>query len=146
MAKKLNMFALAPDAMKIMLAMEKYLHSDTTIAPLTLELIKMRVSQINGCAYCLNMHVKDALKLGETEQRVYLLPVWKETNLFTDKERVALELAERVTLISDYEVDSDLHDDVLKFYTEKEFADLLIAIAQINSWNRFNVSLHTDID
>lgn len=145
MAEKINLFKEAPNAMKVMMAMEKYLHEETTIAPLLLELIKTRVSQINGCAYCLDMHVKDALKLGESAQRIYLLPAWRETSLFTPKEKLVLELAERVTLISDYEIDEDLESELLKEFTKKEFVDLLIAIAQINSWNRLNISVHADV-
>lgn len=146
MANKINIFKEAPNAMKLMLEFEKYLHNETTLEPKLLELIKMRVSQINRCAYCLDMHTKDALKLGETTQRIFLLNAWRETKLFTDKEKVVLELAERVTLLSTHEIDDALHAEVHKYFTNKEFVDLLIAISQINTWNRYNASLHSDID
>lgn len=146
MKKTINMFKEAPNAMQNMLAMEKYLHEQTTLAPTLLELIKIRVSQINRCAYCLNMHVRDALKIGEDEKRIHLVAAWRETSLFTPQEKVVLELAERVTHISQNEIDEALETEIFKYFSVKEYVDLLIAIAQINTWNRYNVSLHTEVE
>lgn len=146
MGKRVNFFSIAPKAMKIMLDIEKYIKEDTTIEPILFELIKMRVSQINGCAYCLNMHTIDAVKLGESPRRIYLLNAWRETKLFTDKEKMALELTEQLTFVSTVEVDEDLYEQVLEYFTEKEFADLVVIINQINAWNRINISTHNDVD
>lgn len=146
MKKTINMFKEAPSAMQNMLAMEKYLHEQTTLAPKLLELIKIRVSQINRCAYCLNMHVRDAIKIGEDEKRIHLVAAWRETSVFTPVEKVVLELAERVTHISHHEIDEALETEIFKYFSVKEYVDLLIAIAQINTWNRYNVSLHTEIE
>lgn len=144
--KKIDYFKLASEGMENMLNMEKYFHTKTSIDPIIQELIKTRVSQINGCAFCLNMHMRDALKLGETAQRMVLLNAWRETRLFNEKEKVALELAERLTLITSHEIDEDLVHEVLKHFTEKEFVDLILMTTQINSWNRINIAVHNDID
>ncbi len=146
MAKNKDFFKIVPRAMQIMIKMEQYIKEESTIDPLLYELIKTRASQINGCAYCLDMHTKDALKIGETSQRLFLLSAWRETSLFTDKEKAALELTEQVTQISQVIIDEDLHDLVLKHFTEKEFADLIIIINQINAWNRINITMLNDID
>jgi|LSQX01.3.fsa_nt_gb AhpD family alkylhydroperoxidase len=146
MAKNKDFFKIVPKAMQIMIKMEQYIKEESTIDPLLYELIKTRASQINGCAYCLDMHTKDALKIGETSQRLFLLSAWRETSLFTDKEKAALELTEQVTQISQVIIDEDLHDLVLKHFTEKEFADLIIIINQINAWNRINITMLNDID
>lgn len=146
MSARFNIFKMAPKAMENMLKMEEYIRTETTIDPILYELIKTRVSQINGCAYCLDMHTKDALKLGETPQRLFLLPAWRETKLFTPKEKIALELSERLTEISMDEIDNDLYQEVLEHFSEKEFVDLVIIIAQINTWNRFNIAAASDYD
>lgn len=146
MSKRVNFFKIVPKAMKIMLEVEKYIKEDTTIEPILFELIKTRVSQINGCAYCLNMHTIDAVKLGESPRRLYLLNAWRETNIFTDKEKAALELTEQLTYVSTVEVEEDIYEQTLKHFTEKEFADLVIIINQINAWNRINISTHNDVD
>lgn len=146
MSKRVNFFKIVPQATKIMLEMERYIQEETTIEPILFELIKTRVSQINGCAYCLNMHVIDAVKLGESPRRLHLLNAWRETKLFTDKEKMALELTEQLTFVSTLEVDEDIYEQVLEHFTEKEFADLVIIINQINAWNRINISTHNDVD
>ncbi|MDR7002037.1 carboxymuconolactone decarboxylase family protein [Neobacillus niacini] len=105
------------------------------------ELIKIRASQINGCAFCLDMHTKDLLKMGETAQRINLISVWHEANdLFTEKEKAVLELTEAVTLISNKGVPQDLYKKVREFFTEKEYVDLIMAINTINCWNRMAIS------
>lgn len=144
--KKINFFNVIPNAMKTLLAMEKYLAEETNIDKTTAELIKIRASQINGCAYCLNMHTIDALKLGETKQRIFLLNAWQDTNLFTEKEKVVLELTERLTLVSDHLIDDDLYLRLSKFYNDVDFANLVLFISQINTWNRINIAVNNDID
>lgn len=143
--KKTNMFTLVPQGMKNLLNMEQYF-VDTPIKPLIQELIKIRVSQINGCAYCLNLHTVDALKLGETAQRIFLLSAWRETDLFTEEEKVTLELAERLTLISENRIDDDLYVRLSKYYSMEDFSNLVLIISQINTWNRINIATNKDID
>jgi len=105
------------------------------------ELIKIRASQINGCAFCLDMHTKDLREMGETEQRINLISVWREAhNIFTDEEKAVLELTEAVTLISSWGVQDELYDKVRTFFDEKQYVDLIMAIITINSWNRIAVS------
>jgi len=139
MIKKLDTFKLTPKGMKPLLDMEAYLGKETTIEPLIRELIKMRASQINGCAYCLNMHTTDTLKLGETAQRIFLLNAWQETNLFTDKEKAVLEFVEKVTLIADFDLDEEVYENLSQYFSDKEIVDLTLYIATINAWNRLNI-------
>ena len=139
MIKKLDTFKLTPKGMKPLLDMEAYLAKETTIEPLTRELIKMRASQINGCAYCLNMHTKDTLKLGETAQRIFLLNAWQETNLFSDKEKAVLEFVEKVTLIADFDLNEEVYENLSQYFSDKEIVDLTLYIATINAWNRLNI-------
>src|SRR5687768_6963859 len=106
----------------------------------TLELVKIRASQINGCAYCLDMHTKDARALGETEQRIYALSAWRETPFFSDRERAALEWTEAVTLLADTHVPDDLYNRVTRHFAEAELVALTFAVVVINSWNRLAVS------
>jgi AhpD family alkylhydroperoxidase len=108
-----------------------------------LELVKTRASQINGCAYCLDMHTKDARAAGETEQRLYTLSAWRETPFFSDRERAALAWTETLTLISEHHMDDALYEEVRKHFSEKEIADLSIAIIAINSWNRLAIPFRT---
>ena len=105
-----------------------------------LELVKTRASQINGCAFCLDMHTKDARAAGETEQRLYALSAWQETPFFTDRERAALAWTEAVTRVADTHVPDDVFDLVRQQFTEKELADLTLAIVTINGWNRLSVA------
>lgn len=119
--------------------METYLKNDTTLEPILKELIKIRVSQLNGCAYCLNMHTRDTLELGETTQRIFLLNAWGETNLFTPKEKAVLSFVEKVTLISDFHLDEDTYEALSVFFSDKEIVDIVLTTTQINTWNRLNV-------
>lgn len=107
------------------------------------ELIKYRVSQINGCAYCLDMHHKEAIALGESEQRLYSLAAWKECPYYSDKERAALAYAEAVTKVHQQEITDDVFQPLTKFFNNAEIADLTMAIANINSWNRINIAFRT---
>src|SRR6188474_80004 len=104
------------------------------------ELVKIRASQINGCAYCLDMHTKDARGAGETEQRIYTLDAWRETPFFTDRERAALEWTEAVTLVAETRVPDDVYQQVRQQFSEEELVELTFAVIVINSWNRLNVS------
>lgn len=106
------------------------------------ELIKIRVSQINGCGYCLNMHARDARKIGETDQRIDTLAAWWETPFFSPSEMAALRLAEEVTRISDDGVSDSAYDDVIKHFGEQKTAQLILAIIAINGWNRIAVATH----
>lgn len=139
----MNYGAVAPDAMKAMLGLEKYVHGSGLEVKLY-ELVKTRASQINGCAYCLDMHTKDARKAGETEQRLYALPAWRETPFYTDRERAALEWTEALTLISTNHVSDELYAEVSKHFTEQELVALTMAIVAINGWNRLAISFRTE--
>lgn len=139
MTQRMNYFELAPDAVKIMREMEKYTKKSGIERKLQ-ELIKIRASQINGCAFCLNMHTADARKIGETEQRLYCVSAWEECNFYSDAEKAALELTEHITLISEKRVPDDLYIRVRNYYSEKEYLDLILLINQINSWNRLSIA------
>jgi len=138
----MNYAKIAPDALKAMLELEKYVHGSGLERSLY-ELLKTRASQINGCAYCLDMHTKDARKAGETEQRLYVLSTWRETPFFTERERAALEWTEALTLISENDVPDSLYDSVREHFNEKEMIALTMAIVAINGWNRLAISFRT---
>jgi AhpD family alkylhydroperoxidase len=139
MKQRINIKQLEPKAYEGLAATEKYL-STTDLSPLLHELIKIRVSQINKCAYCIEMHTKDARKLGETEQRIYALSAWEESPLFTDAERAVFALAEEVTKISEHGVSDATFQNVQAHYTDNQIAQIIIAINQINFWNRIAIS------
>ncbi len=139
MASRLNYRRAAPGAMETMLTLEHYVHSSGLEPPL-LELVKMRASQINGCAYCLDMHSKDARAAGETEQRLYVLSAWREAPFYSPRERAALAWTEAVTLISRDEIGDELYQEVSAQFSEKELVDLTLAIIAINGWNRLAIS------
>lgn len=139
---RMNYQAAAPDVMTAMIGLETYLarqsrREDGVDKPLMV--VKIRVSQINGCVYCLDMHTKDARALGETEQRIYALSAWRETPFFTDRERAALAWAEANTLLPQG-VSQQLFEEVREYFSEAQLANLTLAIATINAWNRFGVS------
>jgi AhpD family alkylhydroperoxidase len=108
-------------------------------------LIKVRASQINGCAYCIDMHTKDARAQGETEQRLYGLSVWRETPFYTDRERAALEWTEQLTLIAGRGVPDDLYARMREHFSEAELVNLTLAVVQINAWNRFAISFRSEV-
>ena len=130
-----------PEAYSAMLGLEKYVAS-TSINPLHKELIKIRASQINGCAYCLDMHTKDARKLGETEQRLYLLNVWREAPQFSEQERIILAMTEEVTFISKKGLTTETYNKAIDYFGESGTAELLMAIITINAWNRIGIAAH----
>ena len=140
MRQRVPYYEVAPDGMKIMMDMEKYT-KNSTINRTTRELIKIRVSQINGCAFCIDMHTSDARKMGETEQRIYCLNVWNECAFYTPEEKAALELSEHITLIPTKRVPEDLYKQVREQYDEKQYVDLVLIINQINSWNRISIAM-----
>jgi len=142
MEQRLNYAEIAPDALKAMLELEKYV-ADSGLERSLYELVKTRASQINNCAYCLDMHTKDARKAGETEQRLYSLSAWKETPFYTDRERAALAWTEALTLISENEVADALYEATRKYFNEKELVALSMAIVVINGWNRLAISFRT---
>lgn len=129
----------APGAYHAMLGLEKYLHDCSLEQPL-IHLIKLRASQINGCAFCIDMHWKDLRAIGENEQRLYSLDAWRECPYYSDRERAALEWTEAVTLITDGHVPDDLYERVRAVFKENEVADLTIAVATINAWNRIAIA------
>jgi AhpD family alkylhydroperoxidase len=128
------------EAWQAMYAIEKYLEG-CGLEPGLLQLIKMRASQINGSAYCIDMHSKDARALGETEQRLYALNAWRETPFYTERERAALAWAETLTLVSETHVPDRAYEEVRKQFSEKEVVDSTYAVATINSWNRLAIAL-----
>jgi AhpD family alkylhydroperoxidase len=142
MEQRINYTEQASGALKAMYGLENYLHH-SSIEPNLLHLIKFRVSQINGCAYCLDMHSKDLRALGETEQRLYCLDAWRETPFYTDRERAALEWAEALTLVTEGHVPDEAFNIVKEQFSEKEIIDLTMAVVTINSWNRISIAFRT---
>jgi AhpD family alkylhydroperoxidase len=128
------------DAYRAMLGVEKYL-SKCRIEKSLRELIKLRVSQINGCAYCIDMHWKDARAAGETEQRLYSVTAWRETSYYSERERAGLLFAEELTRCADRAISEEVHAEVREQFDEEEMVDLVWAITAINAWNRLNVGL-----
>jgi AhpD family alkylhydroperoxidase len=142
MEARLDYAKAAPDGLKAMLGMEQYVrHSG--LEPALLELVKMRASQINGCAFCLDMHSKDARAAGETEQRLYALNAWRETPFYSERERAALAWTESVTLVSETHVPDETYECVRLHFSEKELVDLTLAIVAINGWNRLAIPFRT---
>ena len=133
---------VAPGVYKAMLGLEAYLHESGLEVSL-LDLIRLRASQINGCAYCIDMHWKDLRAHGESEQRLYGLDAWRESPYYTDRERAALAWTEAVTLIHESRVPDSVYEDVRPHFSEKELADLTLAIGSINTWNRLNIAART---
>lgn len=126
-------------AYRAMLQLERYVRG-SGINPTLLELIKIRASQINGCAFCIDMHTKDARLNGETEQRIYALNTWRETPFFTPQERAVLAFTEAVTLIAAHPVSDEIYDEVSCYFSQAEIANLLMAIVTINGWNRIAIT------
>jgi AhpD family alkylhydroperoxidase len=139
MEPRLEALKIAPQAYPAVAALQKYVDSCGLERPL-LELIRLRASQINGCAFCLDMHTKDARALGETEQRLYLLSAWRESPFYTDRERAALEWTEAVTLVSETHVPDEVYERVKPHFSPLELVNLTAAIAMINTWNRLSVA------
>lgn len=131
---------IQPEAYKAMRGLEEYLKT-TSVTPLEKELIKIRASQINGCAYCINMHARDARKLGETEQRIYLISAWREApNFFTEEEQLMLAMTEEITLINQHGLSDDTYGKAVVVFGEEKTAQIMMTIVTINAWNRIAVS------
>jgi AhpD family alkylhydroperoxidase len=143
MARRLNYGKAAPNAMRAMLALDAS-NTETGIEPALQDLIKLRASQLNGCAYCVDMHSLDARAGGETEQRLYALPVWRETPFFTDRERAALSWTEHLTLIAEDHVPDAAFLEVRQHFSEAEVAELTLIIVTINAWNRFGIAFRDE--
>jgi len=141
MKPRINL-GVAPGAYQAMLGLEKYLH-ECGLEEGLLHLIKLRASQLNGCAYCIDMHWKDARALGETEQRLYGLDAWEESPYYTERERAAFRWTESVTRLEDGHVPDSVYEAVRPFFSEKELADLTLAVAAINAWNRLSIASRT---
>lgn len=133
---------VAPGVMEALSGLERYL-AKCGLEPSLLELVKLRASQINGCAYCIDMHTKDARARGESEQRLYALSAWRETPFYSERERAALTWTEAVTLVADGQVPDEVFERVRQQFSEKELVDLTLAIVAINGWNRFAISFRT---
>jgi len=142
MKSRIEYAQVVPDAIEALRALENYVRT-CGIEPKAVELIKIRASQINGCAYCLDMHTKDARARGETEQRIYALNAWRETPFFTEKERAALARAEAVTQVSASQVSDEVYEIARQCFDEKELVNITIAIIAINGWNRLAVSFRS---
>jgi AhpD family alkylhydroperoxidase len=142
MEPRIDYNSVAPEALKAMYSLESYVRR-SGLEPTLIELIKLRASQINGCAFCIDMHTKDARAHGETEQRLYLLSAWREAPFYTDRERAALEWTEAVTLVAEGHVPDSVYERVREQFSEKEMVNLTMAVVAINSWNRLAISFRT---
>ena len=142
MEARFNYVKAAPGAFKVMLGLGQYLH-ECGLEESLLNLMYLRASQINGCAYCLDMHWKDSRASGENEQRLYSLDAWREPPFYADRERAALEWTEAFTLITNGHVTDEVYEEVRLHFSEKELSDLTLAVVTINGWNRLNISART---
>ena len=142
MPTRLDYYAVAPDGVRAVRALEQYLHK-SELEPRLIELVKLRASLMNGCAYCVDLHARDALAKGDTERRLFAVPVWRETPFFTSRERAALAWTEAVTNIGRDGVDDALYDDARAEFSEKELVDLTVAVIAINAWNRLAVTFRS---
>lgn len=145
MEPRINVLKVDPKAYEAMIGLEKYL-AQSGLDEILYELIKTRASQMNGCAYCINMHTRDAIELGETPQRLFLLNAWRETELFTEKERAVLALTEAMTLITNGHVPDDIYKEAEKQCTPKELAAVIMAVVAINGWNRIAITTRLPLD
>ena len=143
MKPRMNYYQAAPETLKAMVAVEDVIKASGLELSL-IELVKTRASQINGCAYCLDMHTKDARAEGETEQRLYALSAWEETPFFTERERAALAWTEAVTRVAESRVPDAVYEQARRQFTEKELADLTFAIVAINGWNRLAIAFRAE--
>lgn len=144
MEQRIQINNIQPAAYEAMYALEKY-NRHSKIDKIHGELIKIRASQINGCAFCLNMHTRDALKYGEKPQRIFLLNAWRETDLFTEEEKVLLQMTEEITLIHQHGLSQETHQKAVNLFDEAYIAQVIMAIVTINAWNRISVSTHLPI-
>jgi AhpD family alkylhydroperoxidase len=137
---RLQIDKVAPEVLKTLLQVSAYIHNHSGLEPSLLNLVFLRASQINGCAWCIDMHTKDARALGETEQRLYLVSAWREAPFYTERERAAFTWTEAVTLVVNDHVPDEVYEHVKPHFTDSELVNLTLAVTQINAWNRFNVA------
>lgn len=142
MEQRINAMEKGQGALKAVFGLSAYL-AQSKIEKNLLQLIEYRVSQINGCAYCLDMHSKDLRAGGESEQRIYMISAWRETPFFTPRERAALAWAEAVTVLDKNQVSDEVYEEARKEFGEEELIDLTLAVASINIWNRLNIAFRT---
>ncbi|GHF47861.1 AhpD family alkylhydroperoxidase [Amycolatopsis bartoniae] len=149
MSKRIPLSRSQPDLQKQLVELNnsvKKLAADAGLDPLVLELCKIRASQLNGCAFCLDMHVKDARKLGETEARVYLLSAWREADVYTEQERAALALTDAMTKLSEtQDVPDDVYEQATAALSEQQYAAVAWAVTLMNAFNRLNVTSRTPV-
>ena len=143
MKQRLNYAEVGQGALRAMFGLETHL-AKSGLEPSLLHLLKFRVSQINGCAYCLDMHSKDSRAAGETEQRLYLLDAWRESPFYTERERAALAWAEAVTLVNEGHVPDDVYEQARAEFGEEELVNLTLAVVTINGWNRLNIAFRVE--
>ena len=143
MPQRIDYGKVSPGAVRAMYGLEKYL-SQASLESSLLDLIKVRASQVNGCAYCIDMHIKDARTRNETEQRLYGLVAWRETSYYSERERAALAWTEAVTSIADNHVPDELYEQVRQHFSEQELVDLTLAVVAINGWNRIAISFRVE--
>lgn len=139
MQARLDIAKAAPGAVRAMLAVQAHV-AESGLEPSLVDLVKLRASQINGCAYCIDMHSKDARASGETEQRLYALDAWRETPFYSERERAALAWTEAVTLVAQGHVPDSVYSEVREHFTEQEMVNLTLAVVAINGWNRLAIS------
>lgn len=144
MEQRIDYAKTAPDALRALLGVESYVRA-SALEPALIELVKLRASQLNGCAYCVDMHTKDARAAGESEQRLYATVVWRETPFFTDRERAALAWTEAVTELGRAGVDDALFEHARRHFSEQEIVDLTLAVIAINGWNRMAVAFRAPV-
>ncbi len=142
MEQRLSYSKTAPEGTEILRSLETYVRNSGLEPPL-LELVRLRASQINGCAYCIDMHTKDARTHGESEQRLYAVSAWRETSFYTPRERAALAWAEAVTRVGEGQVPDEVYEQARRQFSERELVDLTLAIVAINGWNRLAISFRT---
>lgn len=139
--QRMNVAEVAPEAFQAVLGLEKYVRAN--VEHTVLELVKLRASMLNGCAYCVDMHSRDALAAGESGRRLFAVAAWREAPFFDERERAALALTDAVTRLGEHGVPEDVWQAATALWSEKELADLLLAIATINVWNRIAVACRT---
>ena len=142
MEERMNYQSAFPEGLKAVLALERTIRA-SGLDPTLLELVKIRASQLNGCAYCIDMHTKDARARGETEQRIYALNAWRETPFFSTSERAALTWTEALTNIQNGHVPDDVYQEIRRHFDESTLMKLTLAVTQINTWNRIAIAFRT---
>ncbi len=144
MSQRLRYATVVPEAYRAMRALEDYVRS-TSLEPALLELVRLRASYLNGCAFCVDMHTKDARAAGETEQRLYAVPVWREGPFFTPRERAALAWSEAVTQLGREGVPDDVYQEARGQFSEAELVQLTVAVVAINGWNRLAIAFRSEV-